>query len=108
MPGEDVLHMQKLVRTRFLTLPAWQVSQSKLMRESMAVWLSGCGDEWMGAFRLVVFLNEDSLSLLLIATPQPEAGGAEKEHRDILQQLAISWPEPSQQPEASVTGTFSF
>ena len=49
-------------------------------------------------------LGGPSLSLLIIATPKPEEGGSEEEHRDVLQELAISWPEADQPPQASVTG----
>lgn len=46
-----------------------------------------------------------SLSLLLIATPPPGEAGAEEEHRDVLQELAISLTGNTQPPQASVTGT---
>lgn len=59
--------------------------------------------------RSLVCLGGSSLSLLIIATPKPEEGGSEEEHRDVLQELAISRPEADQPPQASVTGlTFGF
>lgn len=49
-------------------------------------------------------MSSPSLSVLIDATAKPEAGGAEEEHRDVLQELAVSWTESSQAPEASITG----
>lgn len=55
--------------------------------------------------RLLVRLGGSSLSLLVIATPQPEDGGNQEDHhQDVLQELTVSWTDSNQTAHASIVG----
>lgn len=53
--------------------------------------------------RSIVWLTGSS-SLLVVATPLPEQGGAVQEHRDMLYQLDITWAQDTQQPSVVISG----